>query len=462
MSKILLLNPPAPSLFIRDYYCSFESKADYYWPPQDLLALSGLLSKGNDIYVIDGIFDKRSSDDISSFINENGIDILFFTTGTATLLYDKKILSEIKEKTGVFTVVSSGILKYYAEEFFKKLSFIDAAILDFTDPEIREFVENPYRKKWNTIWVKKGDELEEPLNVFKRTFFYDPPLHELFPYDKYSIPIAKKNPFAVVIASMGCPYKCRFCTVANYGVKFREIENTIQELKKLKLLGFKEILFQDPTLTVNTKFLNSLLTRMIEENLNFSFSCNADINSMNEEKIVLLKKAGCHTVNIGLESGDDRILKLYNKQLNTKKAIEVVKLFKKHRIRTLGYFIIGLPGETEDTIEKTIEFSKSLDLDFASFAIATPDVGSDLRREAIEKGWIKGDMDFFDSTDNPILDLPDLPMEKIKKLRNRAEREFYLRPKYILKRLTQILSFREFITTLKNGFVIIKRIILRK
>jgi radical SAM superfamily enzyme YgiQ (UPF0313 family) len=459
-NKILLLNPPAPHLFIRDYYCSFESKADYYWPPQDLLILSGLLSKEFDIYVIDGIFEKISLEKIVEFIENKKIETLIFTTGTATLKFDKEFIEKIKEKTGVYTIASAGILKYTPELFFKKLNFLDAIFTDFTEREIIEFLKNrKSEKQWNTIYYKKDKQIISPIKKYNRIFSYPPPLLELFPYKKYKIPIAKKHPFAVVITSLGCPYKCRFCTIANYGVKYREIENVIEEFEKLKKMNIKEILFQDPTFTVNSKYLTSLLNKMIEKKYNFSFSCNSDINSMNEEKIKLLKQAGCHTVNIGLESGDDNILKLYNKQLNTKKAVEIVNLFKKYKIRTLGYFIIGLPGETGETIKKTIDFALSLDVDYASFAIATPDVGSDLRKEAIEKGWIEEDIDFFDSTENPVLNIPDLPKEEIIALRNLAERKFYFRLKYILKKLK---NPSEFLENFKNGIALFKRIFFEK
>lgn len=457
MKEILLLNPPAPGLFIRDYYCSFESKASYYWPPQDLLVLSGLL-KDFKIHVMDAIIHKTKVQEIAEYIQQNNIDILIFSTGTATMKYDRETIDYIKSKTGVFTVASCGILKYQARRFFERIPELDAALLDFTDPEIIDFIRQPQQKQWNTIWVKTGDGISEAKHIFASKFAYPPPQHHLFPYEKYFIPIARKHPFAEIITTMGCPYQCRFCTIPAYGTKYRDIENVMEEMRVIHAQGFKEILFQDPTLTVNSKFLTQLLSRMIEEDFQFGFSCNSDINSMNEAKIALLKDAGCHTVNIGLESGDDKILIRYKKKLNTQKAREVVRLFRKYRIRTLGYFIVGLPGETEETIMATINLATSLKLDFASFAIATPDVGSDLRREAIEEGWIKEDVDFFDSTENPVLQVPGLPIERITHLRNLAERKFYLRPSYILGRLVKIRELRQ---TLRNGSAMIKRMLFK-
>ncbi len=456
-NNILLLNPPAPGLFIRDYYCSFESKANYYWPPQDLLVLSGLLTDFN-VHVIDAIINRTRAKDIVDFILKQEISMLIFSTGTATLKYDRETIEFIKEKTGVFTIASSGILKYQASRFFERIPALDAALLDFTDSEIINFIADPQQKKWNTIWVKKGEKIIEANHIFASEFAYPPPQHKLFPYKKYSIPIAKKHPFAEIITTMGCPYQCRFCTIPGYGIKYRSIENIIEEMRDIHLQGFKELLFQDPTLTVNSRFLSQLLSRMVEEEFKFSFSCNSDINSMNETKIAMLKDAGCHTVNIGLESGDNSILKRYKKQLNTEKARQVVALFKKYKIRTLGYFIIGLPGESEETIMATINLATSLKLDFASFAIATPDVGSDLRREAIEEGWIKEDIDFFDSSENPVLQVPGLSIERITQLRNLAERKFYLRPSYILGRLLKVKELRQ---TIRNGSVMLKRILFK-
>ncbi|MCP2598179.1 radical SAM protein [Candidatus Aminicenantes bacterium AC-335-L06] len=200
-----------------------------------------------------------------------------------------------------------------------------------------------------------------------------------------------------------------------------------------------------------------LCRKMLDNGLEFTWSCNADIKSMDEEKIYWMKRAGCHTVSIGIESGDDSILRKYSKMITVEQIKKVVDLLNKYKIRILGYFIIGLPGETRESILKTIELAKSLKLDIASFAIATPDVGTKLRQEAIAKGWISPDALNFDSTEFPIIETEELKREEIWRLRRRAVREFYLRPSYIFRRLFQIRSFRDLKLTISNAMSLLSK-----
>jgi anaerobic magnesium-protoporphyrin IX monomethyl ester cyclase len=458
---VLLLNPPAPDWVIRDYYCSFPSKAKYYWPPQDLLGLSGLLADSCRLTVLDAVMTPKSGDEIRMIIEEEEIDTVIFTTGSASLAGDMALAEFLAgSRPSLRLIASAGILKFFPERFMERFPFLRAAFLDFTEPEIVDFVAGK-EADWNTVWERRSGRLRKPAGIFGKTFKLGVPRHELFPFRLYSMPTARYHPLTVVTTSLGCPYKCRFCTAGAYGLKYRDLDDAMAEFRHVKELGIRELWFVDPTLTVNGKFLGELLHRMIDAGFGFSFACNADINSMNEEKIKLLKAAGCHTVSIGLESGDDGILKRYRKTLDTRKSRAIVKLFKRHGIRTLGYFIIGLPGEGRPEIRRTIDFAKSLDIDFASFAIATPDIGTDLRREALENGWMRGDVDTFDSTLNPVMEAGDLPLAEIVKLRNRAEIEFYLRPSYILKKLFSLQSRRDLAILAGNGFHLLRKMFKR-
>ena len=257
--------------------------------------------------------------------------------------------------------------------------------------------------------------------------------------------------------SLGCPYNCAFCTAGAYGYRVREVDNVIEELIYLAKLGIKEILFQDPTFTINKRRVIELCKKIIDNGLNFTWSCNADIKSMDEEKIYWMKKAGCHTVSIGIESGDDSILKKYSKMITVEQIKKVINLLNKYKIRILGYFIIGLPGETKESILKTIKLAKSLKIDIASFSIATPDIGTRLRQESIEKGWIPPDALNFDSSEFPIIETEKLKKEEIWQLRKKAIREFYLRPSYILRRLFQIRSIRDLKITISNAISLLNK-----
>lgn len=455
--SVLLLNPPGDKLYIRDYYCSFSSKADYYWPPQDLIYLSGLLDQEFSIQVVDAIVNRLSEDKILAIVSDSEPDAIIFTTGTATMMSDIRLMDRIKDHKDVRIIASAGILKFLGTELLEKYPVLDASLLDFTEPNIIPYIQgktdSPLR---GLIFRQNGRSM---VSEEKQAMHFQVPIprHDLFDFDKYRLPIARRFPFTVVVTSLGCPYSCGFCTAGAFGYRARDVDGVIAELEVLADLGVKEILFQDPTFTINTNRVVEICQKMIEHNLDFTWSCNGDIKSLNEEKIKHMRMAGCHTVSLGIESGSDEILEKYSKMITTREIKDMIRMLNDYKIRVLGYFIIGLPGDDRDSIRKTIDLAKQLDIDIASFAIATPDIGTPLRQEAMEKGWLASEADAFDSTEFPVIETETLSKEDVWEMRSRAVREFYLRPSYLFKKLRQIRSFRDVKGAIANAMSLFRK-----
>lgn len=442
--RVLLLNPPGDRLYIRDYYCSFTSKASYYWPPQDLIALSGILDAAFEVHVLDAIICKRSPEAVLADIAALRPAAVVFTTGTATLKADLALMERIKAaRPEIRIVASAGIMKFIGRDLLEKNSALDAVLLDFGDSALGAYLAGSGEEAGTGLLVRSGGRiLEGPLST-AREYSHPVPRHDLFDIRKYRIPIARRFPFTVVAASLGCPYRCGFCTAGAFGYKVRPPENVMDELRRLAELGVKEILFQDPTFTISTRRVVDLCRRMVEAGLDFTWSCNADLHALDEEKMAWMKKAGCHTVSVGIESGDDEMLNKYSKMITVEEVRAKVRRLNEHKIKVLGYFILGLPGETRESAERTIRLARGLKLDIASFAIATPDIGTRLREEAVAKGWIPAGLDGWDSTDYPILETESLSRREIWALRKRAVRAFYLRPSYMLRKAAGIRSWRD-------------------
>ncbi len=458
MPRLLLLNPPGDKLYIRDYYCSFSSKADYYWPPQDLLGLSGLLHQSFDLDVVDAIITKQKPEEVMARVRQQNYQAIIFTTGTATLKSDLALMEKIKQQNpSTCLIASAGIFKFIGQEILRQNPFLDALLLDFTEETILQYLRGERNRPLRGILFRHNGEIIYSQERPPLEFSYPVPRHELFPYRSYRLPLARRFPFSVVITSLGCPFHCAFCTAGAFGYRQRQLPNVLDELAYLHQLGVQEILFQDPTFTVSTKRVVTLCQEIVKAGFNFTWSCNAELKSLNEEKITWMKRAGCHTVSVGIESGDESILKKYAKPVSPVEIKAKVHLLKKHGIKVLGYFIIGLPGETRKSVEQTIILAKSLPLDIASFAIATPDVGTRLREEAIDRGWIPPDLLSFDSTDFPLLARGELSPEEIWRLKKKANRVFYLRPSYLWKRIREIRHWRELQLSLSNALSLFRR-----
>lgn len=450
--RVLLLNPPGDRLYIRDYYCSFSSKANYYWPPQDLIVLSGILSGEFAVDVEDAIIHKTGESACLEKILRGNFRAVVFTTGTATMKSDLALMENVKkEKPGITVIASAGIMKFIGRRLLEEQPALDAVLLDFTEPDILRYLRGERSAPLRGLIYRGAGGLVEFAGESSREFAIPVPRHELFDFRKYRLPIARRFPFTVVVTSLGCPYHCAFCTAGAYGYRIRPVDNVIEELKHLHELGVREILFQDPTLTINTGRVVELCRKMIDAGLRFSWSANADLNALNEEKVSWMKKAGCHTLSVGIESGDDAMLAKYSKPINAEKIREGIGLLNKYKVRALGYFIIGLPGETRESALKTIDLARRLRIDIASFAIATPDIGTRLRQEALEKGWIPADLSTFDSTEPPVIQSGGLSKEEIWELRKKAVRAFYLRPSYIARKALQVRSFRDLRELVSNA-----------
>lgn len=448
--KVLLLHCPGDKIYLQNYYCNYTSMANYYWQPTDLVVLSGLL-RDQDLRVIDSVADKLSFQEAESRILEFGPDVVIFSTGTATWGKNVAFLSEIKKKVPFRLVASSSMFIFEPGYFLKAAPAVDALIIDLLSPEVAEYIAG-ISKDYTALAVRTSQGLHiPPAKRPDKEFRIPVPRHELFNLKANRSPLARRTPFALTVTSFGCPFSCRFCVAGSMSYRFRTLDSTLEEFDHLRSLGVREIMFNDPTFTVSEKRVIELCRKMKERGYAFSWIANGHVKTLHEEMLSWMKAAGCHTLMIGVESGRDETLDMLSKGTNRKEIIDGFALCRKLGIKTLAYFIIGLPGETKDAIEETIRFAKELKPDFASFTVLTPDYGSALRQEAIDKGWVDPELRLFDQSNFPVFTAGNLSRDDIWKLREKAMRSFYLRPSYLIKKVLGIRSLRDMVLLLDQA-----------
>ncbi|MAG50559.1 hypothetical protein CL621_02880 [archaeon] len=183
---------------------------------------------------------------------------------------------------------------------------------------------------------------------------------------------------ATLVTSRGCPYDCVFCGNINRKVRFHSTERIEKEVKELiDKYKFKSFYFLDDLFTLDKKRTFEIIKKLKPLNISYRIMTRSD--NLNEEMIKALAESGCEIVSIGIESGSNKILKNANKMMTTKQNEEVVKLCSKYGINVKGFFMVGLPGETEETANQTIEFAKRLKkqgLTSADFYLMTPFPGT--------------------------------------------------------------------------------------
>lgn len=189
--KVLLLNPPGDQLYARDKYCTSVSKAVYYWPQVDLILLSGILKNEFDLYVIDAIIEKYEDDQCLRLIREYEPDAVIFLTCSASWVNDFQFIGKVEESFGKITLIANGgLLLFKGSLFMEKFPFLDAIILDYTQPDICKYLLGERDNLSNLIFRNKGNVIVTKRSKDRR-FSVPIPRHELFPLKNMYFPWQK-------------------------------------------------------------------------------------------------------------------------------------------------------------------------------------------------------------------------------------------------------------------------------
>jgi uncharacterized radical SAM superfamily protein len=447
MDSVLLLNPPGEKRYIRDYFCSKVSKSGYLYPPTDLLVQSGLLSRRFRVLVLDAIAEGLDPAACLKRIRTMGPDHLLTLAGAVSLNEDVAFLDAVRrEIPSLRSAAALGDL--FLEDpaaGLERFRGLDALAVDFTGEDIGNF----FAGLPHALATRERPVLPAPA---RGEFSIPVPRHGLFASPRYRYPFVRRHPFAVVLTNFGCPFRCSFCVMPGLGFKSRAVDNVLEELDQLKARGVRDLYVNDQTFGADRKRTAALLEAMVRRGYGFGFVCFTRVDLMEQEFLEMLKAAGCHTVMFGAESGDDGLLRSYAKNITVGQVMRARTACRRLGLRTVATFILGLPGETEESARATIAFAQALDPDFASFNLAVPRMGTPLRREALAQGYAEaggGEMD--QSGTHASLATGLLSASRAEALRNLASRRFYLRPAKIVSRLLDVRTRVDALNLAHNG-----------
>ena len=207
---------------------------------------------------------------------------------------------------------------------------------------------------------------------------------------------------ATIMTTYGCPYSCDFCSKPVFGNAFRrrDIGKVMEEIRDIRNRGYEGLWIADDCFTLDADHMRIFCRRMIQENLKLKWTCLSRVDRMSLADIDLMRDAGCERVYFGLESGSNEILRVMNKKATVEAAEETVHRFSHSGIKTAGFFIVGYPGETYESVERTFAWALSLPLDEISFAVPYPLPGTGLFERV---GKIRADADWRCENENRIL-----------------------------------------------------------
>jgi radical SAM superfamily enzyme YgiQ (UPF0313 family) len=286
------------------------------------------------------------------------------------------------------------------------------------------------------------------------------PRHEMLPLDKQRMPMIK-GPFTFIVTSRGCPAGCKYCikhvTYQNT-LRVRSAEHIMEELEHLVNLGITNIHMYADLFTVNREHVMTLCNAIIERGLKIRWTCNSRVDYVDEEMLRLMGKAGCWLISWGIESANELVLKRARKGYKKEQAFKALQWAKAAGIKNWGYFIIGLPGETVESIQETIAYSKVLPLDIALFHVAAPYPGTPFFYEVVENNWFRAGTKWeeVDMDQSTVLDYGELRAEDLEYWQKRATREWSFRPGPILTFVRGLNSWEGFKSAVNVGFQMLR------
>ena len=477
---VLLVNPPTPDggYWIRTQHrVGRRTRENMVWPQVSLAQMAALLHPSYRVGVIDANAERMGWGEFTRQV-ERYQPKYYVTQMTGPTLENDMYGCFLAHARGAVTVAFGTHVTPMPRESLRAYPALDYALVGEPDLTLRDLVDHlegkvgerpegivrllekcepEYRPSVGEdgqvelrgikgIAYREGGEV---VMTLPRPFIADLddlpiPLHELLPLEKYREPLIK-GPFTFIVTSRGCPAGCTYCikhVSYQYSARLRSPALIMEELWKLKGLGINNIHMYADLFTVNREQVMELCERMIAEEIGIRWMCNSRVDYVDEEMLRTMARAGNWMIAWGIESANEEILKHAHKGAYRDKVVRSLKWAREAGIKNWGYFIIGLPGETEETIQETIAYAKQLPLDIALFHVAAPYPGTPFFFEVVKNGWFRPGTRWeqVDMDKGTVLDYPGLSAERLLYWQKRAFREWAFRPGPMLTYLKMLLS----------------------
>jgi anaerobic magnesium-protoporphyrin IX monomethyl ester cyclase len=477
---VWLVNPPTPdgAIWIRSQHrVGRRSRENMVWPQVSLAQLAALLTPTYTVRIVDANAERMNWKTFETLLRQDR-PRYYVTQLTAPTLQNDLYGTFLAKAVGARTMALGTHVTPMPRETLRPYPSLDFGLRGEPDLTLRDLIDHLEGRQLDRpdvidVLFKKHDPTYRPsalpltvddLSSIKglvwrrnhevvvnpdRPFIADlddlpDPHYELLPLTKYRMPLIK-GPYAFVVTSRGCPAGCTYCIKhVSYGptMRLRSAPKLLNEIRTLASHGVHDIHMYADLFTVNRDQVLELCEGLITSGLKIRWTCNSRVDFVDREMLQLMARSGCHFIAWGLESGNAEILAHARKGVDPQRALQSLRWSRDAGIRNWGYFIIGLPGETVETIKQTIAFSKTLPLDIALFHVAAPYPGTPFFREVLENNWFRPgtqweDLDMDEST---VLDYPGLSAEQLLYWQKRAFREWALRPAPMMTYLRMLLS----------------------
>ncbi|MEE2750315.1 MAG: radical SAM protein [Myxococcota bacterium] len=439
--RIVLVNPTMGTY----YEGSAVRAAITLSPPLNLAVLAGgLLADGHTVEIWDLELEPM---DIPAALKAFQPDLVGITFRTPLFPQAAELAGMAKKHCPNALVVAGGVhASTRPEETLARAPF-DLVVQGEGDEVLRAIANGATRGPG----ISSRGEAGSPSPVIQNIDDLPMPAWELFDLSRYQQKslVARTTPVADLESSRGCLAQCIYCTKGVFGSEYRMKSPTrfVDEIQHAQAAGFRAFNLVDDSFTTRTSRAHAICEEILDRNIQMPWTCTNGlrVGNVDEEFFRLAKRAGCWLVAFGFESGSDEVLKRIRKGATVRQAERAVRWARKHGFVILGYFMVGLPGETRQTISETASFAASLDIDFAKFSITMPLPGTPLYDSWEPRIRDQQAYDFsIHRSGQRFYDHPDFSWPELERYTRSAYRTFYGRPKYVARRLARSLRDGEF------------------
>lgn len=454
--SVIVINPPNPPGYVsnKDSMGGFGQLFPVgatFLPPLDLVYLASFLAdKGMPLHVFESLgldLDKEKIlHEIKAAAQPGDTPTLVIArTSAPTLDWDLSVCQAIKTSTPNVRIGIYGSVVEHVLWRIQKEDAIDYIIKGEPDETVYELMTGQSIDQIQGLFHRRdGQWIANANRTAERELDLLPfPKWELFPYTKYKLPKSSARsemPFLTMQTSRGCPIGCHYCPYpVGQGLlwRWRSPQNVVDEIEHLvRDLGIKYIIFRDPMFSLNQKRVIEICDEIVKRKLKFEWRCETRVDFLKEDTLRAMAAAGCGGVNFGVESSDVAIQKGVGRRPIEQAAFnETIALCRKLGISTFAFFIVGLPGDTVDSVLKTVKFAIDMRTTWIQFTAASPFIGTKLRDWALERGLTEPDEYAYVNSHMVLMGNGNLSKDQVKTLLDFAQffENFVINRKGILK-----------------------------
>ncbi|MBU0504196.1 MAG: radical SAM protein [Candidatus Omnitrophota bacterium] len=465
--KVLVINEPFVKDFCRTQRWAARSRGRVLRAPDWLAYAAAVLEKdGHNVRLLDMVADGMSKIDLRRIIKKEQPDFVVLDSTTPSIYSDIECAGIVKSESGAGVIMVGPHISSLPEETLLYASgTVDVACIGEYDYTVSESISryNNLESVKGIVYYNNGslvrNEARDLIDNLDELPF---PAWRHLDLMKY-FDGGKLYPYIDIISGRGCPNSCVFCLWPQvmHGLKyrFRSPGNVVDEIEydiRLcpRVLRGGEFFFEDDTFTVNKERSVMICEEIMRRNLKITFSVNARVDSADLGMFKVMKKAGCRELLVGFESGSQVILDNAHKNITLENSYKFMELARSAGLCVHGCFVIGLPGETEETAQETVDFAMSLKCDTLQFSGAVPFPGTKFFEMAKDNCWLKTrDWSRWlgEGEQKGIVEYPGIVQERINYYVDLGLRKFYLRPVFIIKFILSTRSLSDLYRKLRGG-----------